>query len=393
MGLAPQLIESPESLKHILAFEGRGLAAPDKLVHLIFRSSDNIRLVYGARNICHFAWEFDVLNTDGLPHECITQNQLHMLTLVDEVWTQCAYSKDVLTRHGVRDVYIVPTPVHFESDRPRLSREESLEALHEVIAVPLALTTWLGQSENIDLAAYGASYLVKHPLLHAGGRVFLIICNPGDMRKNLLNSIEGFLMGSRPSDLLIVKLLIPNEGDYLFGGVYDKLSPLFRGPGCASSDRVLFTLDYLSDAQMAALYALADFYLSAPHCEGYNLPLLEAMAVGTVPVSNRHTAMIDYIDDSNSVIVEHKSYTGLIKGMAGDIARRSYAVAVSDRYQIAKAVQTASTLSPSSYSDRSIASQERVMSGHSEKAIAALLEARLTGLTDLTLKVPQPYRV
>src|SRR6516165_3190336 len=82
MGLAPRLIESPESLKHILAFEGQDLAAPDKLVHLIFRSSDNIRLVYGARNICHFAWEFDVLNNDGLPHEPITQNQLHMLTLV-----------------------------------------------------------------------------------------------------------------------------------------------------------------------------------------------------------------------------------------------------------------------------------------------------------------------
>jgi glycosyltransferase involved in cell wall biosynthesis len=154
---------------------------------------------------------------------------------------------------------------------------------------------------------------------------------------------------------------------------------------------VVFLLDYLSDAQMAALYALADFYLSAPHCEGYNLPLLEAMAIGTVPVSNRHTAMIDYIDDSNSVIVEHKSYTGLIKGMAGDIARRSYAVAVSDRYQIAKAVQRASALSPSSYKDRSIASQERVMRGHSERAIAKLLEARLAGLvTKSDVEVPQP---
>ena len=62
------------------------------------------------------------------------------------------------------------------------------------------------------------------------------------------------------------------------------------------SDRIAFFNAFLSEAQMTALYSLADFYLCTSVAEGQNLPLLEAMAHGTVPVTTANTAMLDYID-------------------------------------------------------------------------------------------------
>ena len=62
---------------------------------------------------------------------------------------------------------------------------------------------------------------------------------------------------------------------------------------------------------MVSLYKSARFYLTAASTEGLNLPLIEAMSFGIVPVSPRHSAMIDYINPCNALIIEHEvEYTG-----------------------------------------------------------------------------------
>ena len=67
---------------------------------------------------------------------------------------------------------------------------------------------------------------------------------------------------------------------------------------------------------MDALYEAADFYLCTSIAEGQNLPMLEAMSFGVVPVSPRHTAMRDYLDNDNSVEVSFRQVENVLPHIA-----------------------------------------------------------------------------
>jgi glycosyltransferase involved in cell wall biosynthesis len=54
---------------------------------------------------------------------------------------------------------------------------------------------------------------------------------------------------------------------------------------------------------VADLYRFSSAYLCSSLAEGQNPPLQEAMAYGVVPVTTRHTAMLDYIREDNAVII------------------------------------------------------------------------------------------
>lgn len=195
------------------------------------------------------------------------------------------------------------------------------------------------------------------------------------------------MLGASGNDILIVKLLVPNKDGFLSDALFDHLTPRVNGPYCAISSNVFFVFEYISDLGMRALYSIADFYLSAPHAEGYNLPLLEAMAHGTVPVSNKSTAMADYINAENAVVINEAAYPGLIPHMAGDIAGTSYDVYVSSRFDIGRAVRLAKELPSSSWEEKSAAARNRVVDCHSEEAIANLAKERLMSLISKQLDV------
>ncbi|MBY0338980.1 MAG: glycosyltransferase [Acetobacteraceae bacterium] len=382
-GMNPRLVQMPESIKHPGAL--LAVAGPDegRVVHVAFRSTENFRLVPDVVNIAYFAWEFDVLKDTNLPHESILQNQVRMLNLADEVWVPSTYSRDSLIRNGVPRVHVVPPPICGSTGSERLSFEDARALLAEVPCVPLTVTTGVGiEPMCIFTEAAISSIGAQSAVADRTGRIFLLICNPGDARKNLLNSIEGFLLGAGPTDLFIVKLLVPNEGDYLVRGIPDRFVQRYFGPAAKYDPRVVFIFDYVSDEQMKALYSIADFYLSVPHCEGSNLPLLEAMACGTVPVSNRNTAMLDYVDGSAAVLVDEERYVGLTR-TAGDVAGRVHAIHASTRFDVGRAVRAARNLTGEAYASMALAARRNVASMFSMAAVDACARARLTALTNV----------
>ena len=56
---------------------------------------------------------------------------------------------------------------------------------------------------------------------------------------------------------------------------------------------------------MTKLLQTANFYLCTSSTEGLNLPMIQAMSNGVVPISTRATAMADYINEKNAIVIEN----------------------------------------------------------------------------------------
>jgi glycosyltransferase involved in cell wall biosynthesis len=100
------------------------------------------------------------------------------------------------------------------------------------------------------------------------------------------------------------------------------------------SDRIWMTSDALTRDQMQSLYDCAGFYVCTSHAEGQNLPMLEAMARGVVPVSVDNTAMANYIRSDNAIVIPSTSglFTRRLARRYGLFGVSTWYVAAEDVY-------------------------------------------------------------
>lgn len=377
-GIAVREIESPEQLKNPLFAEQSGLGT-DEHLHLIFRSTEDIRTIPGAYNVACFAWEFDRLKDDGLPEESVLDDQVRMLRTCQEVWTPCSYTHRLLLAHGIANAHVIPAPI--ASPAP-LRGAAGLGDLGLMQCTPLVTQSSGDEAAFQRLAQTHATLLESQDRLSkalAAKRVFLTVCNPYDKRKNLATEIEGFLMATRDVDdaVLLVKLVTSGIFEQPAGYLFHQMRVIFGNPHCLHEESIVLFSGFLSNAQMARLYSLADFYVCASIAEGQNLPLLEAMAQGCVPVSVRNTAMADYVDEENAVVIEEGRYSGLISGLASDAARSRLDITFSDRYQIADAVTAALALSVEEREIKAQGARDAVSSGFSDDHVFTAISERL----------------
>lgn len=119
-------------------------------------------------------------------------------------------------------------------------------------------------------------------------------------RKNLDGLLRTWLRATTPSDaaVLVLKLgcFTPRAREiarWHFGQVQ-------RATGKALRDAAPVHIidDVLADAEMPRLYATATHYISMSHGEGWDLPMMEAVASGLVPVAPDHSAYRTYLDPS-----------------------------------------------------------------------------------------------
>lgn len=388
-GFETRRIVSPQGLKNPGAVS-RILGAPaDQVVHICFRSLENIRVLPGARNVAHVSWAFEIMKDQGLISEPITANQVHMLTLMDEIWVGCEFTRQVMMRYGLTRTYLAPAPI---ADDRRPSRKPAKDALDRVANTPCAPFLLKGgatREENANLLADRIAPIAQATLgrsLVGGtpGPVFLTILNPGNLNKNLINLIEGFqianaLAGSRAT--LIVKLAVSNQGDFRTTALFDHLTPLLGRQSAYNDGGVVFITDILSEEALDSLFSLSDYYLCASHCESYNRSLLRAMAFGTVPVTTSNTAMSDYISDENAVIIAERRFVSPIRGIDGDIAGRPYRVHYASRFDVAAACSRAMALDATEYRTRSDRAQETALERFGEARVLDLVKGRLIALS------------
>ncbi len=384
--MLPAKLGMPEYYNSARAFADGAIDEMLPTLHLIFRSTEQIRLLKFAVNICCFAWEFDVLKDATLVNEHPFLNQKRMLELCDEVWVPSSYTGRVLERHGLHHSVCIPAPIPMPKRR-RHSREEALIQLGSLSVVPLVYHFLLSPGENRKLAqtrsntllGWIAPWMRKSP----SPVVYLSVLNPEDFRKNLDALIRGFYYFSKahPEAVLVIKVLTSATRFHLLDVVSDVIPHKLESGTVLSSENIVVFNSYLSEAEMGALYDLADFYLCTSVAEGQNLPLLEAMSRGTVPVTTDNTAMQDYVTADNAIVIRDRVIANDTQHLAGTVAGRPFDIHRCEVSDVHEALTRSHALDAATREAMAQCGQATVRERYSHEAIWPRIEARLAGLS------------
>lgn len=312
LGIPFEFISSPEYIANI---KDRSSAKIN--IHIGIYPPDGPRLLKGAYNIFVFAWEFERLQYgyERISNHAFVDSKT-MLSIADEVWGISQFTSSVAVKAGILQVRTVPTPIvqgicnRGRSGLPlRNEIYNAVSRLEHIHWRPLAISSVM--QSVLSKQSSQREQTLRRILIDTyddGPPIFyLTIFNVYDYRKQIKPALEGFIQFSKRHSnvFFLIKLSIAG------GSGIDPNISLFANqiadPAEISaplvSDRIWITTDTLSREDLNVLYDITSFYTSTSHGEGQNLPLLEAMGRGVVPLSVNHTAMADYVFDDNAIIV------------------------------------------------------------------------------------------
>jgi glycosyltransferase involved in cell wall biosynthesis len=155
----------------------------------------------------------------------------------------------------------------------------------------------------------------------------------------------------------------------------------FEGEVTINCDRIILISGYLSDEDLATLYRMSNFYLCGSVAEGQNLPLLEAMSYGVVPVSTAHTAMADYLTEDNSVAIRSRPFAAYRREMAADVTARPYAVGFASQTDIGRALLRACALPQARLRQMRHNARQTIARRFAPAVVAGMIRDRLAAIT------------
>ncbi|MBP2302741.1 tetratricopeptide (TPR) repeat protein [Azospirillum picis] len=140
-------------------------------------------------------------------------------------------------------------------------------------------------------------------------------------RKNIIGLLRVWLRSTAPSDdaVLILKLG-KGGGDAAMRAALGELLRLAEadvGKRLAQAAPINLIDRAMDDAGMTGLYRAATHYWSLSHGEGWDLPMSKAGAMGLTLVAPRHSAYVDYLDDTNAHMIPAKVGPALLPGGGG----------------------------------------------------------------------------
>ncbi|WP_271084269.1 hypothetical protein [Brevundimonas sp. NIBR11] len=392
LGVDHLVIKHPEYISDI---RERSNAAVN--IHLSFYPPERMRLLKGAYNVNCFAWEFDRLRLVG---EVLSAHafadQATMLDLADELWMPSAHGVASVAPALTKPIKVVPAPVLKDLvDAPRQGRvkprdlEKGLRALSDVAWQPLAVLPRI--QPQVNEGSQARQMRLQSVLDTYGSEdrtpIFVTIFNAHDYRKQIKPMLEGFLKFSRshPGAILLCKMTTVDKhatvNEILLREQLIEADTLLPP---MISERVWITRQVLTRPEMNALFDVADHYVCTSHAEGQNLPLIEAMGRGVVPVSVAGTAMDEYISEDTAVVVEteRRPFSPRLTARYGLYGLETYFTSA-DRVQ--RALNRAVDLSDEDYAARSAAAWAMVKSHYG-------LERFKAAFDELTAKLLSPAK-
>ncbi|MCF3627082.1 tetratricopeptide repeat protein [Planktothrix agardhii 1801] len=210
----------------------------------------------GRKNIGYWLWE-----TEELP-----VSQAKSAKGFDEIWTASEYSAVAIRKNVDIPVKVVPCVLDFK-ELTSITSERSEFNL------------------PIDQILFG----------------FFFDQKSGLERKNPRGLIQAFgkAFGNSQNVGLVLKVNSPLPGNY----DYDLLKS--EGTGL----NIIWIEETYDRAKALRLMNCLDVYVSLHRSEGFGLTLAEAMAMGKPVIATNYSANLDFMDDSNSLLVEAEIIT------------------------------------------------------------------------------------
>jgi tetratricopeptide (TPR) repeat protein len=286
-------------------------------VHIGFYPPDGPRFLKGAHNIICIAWEFERLRSraEAKSYHAFS-DAASMLSRAQEVWALSGFGAEAVRRSSniptVRSVAApVPTPRSSgRTRRPSLAHlQKAAVRLDRISWIPLAISP--AMQSTLSGHAEGRRSSLLNRLLEADEDeapvIFLCVFNVHDFRKQMKPMIEAFVRFSQDNAnaylLLKVSCIDSDKLDINTMMFMEQIADPGEMTAPLVTDRILMTTDALSREEMNTLNELASYYICTSHAEGQNLPLIETMGAGVVPLSVDHTAMQDYISMENAIVI------------------------------------------------------------------------------------------
>lgn len=365
----------------------------DSLSHVCVREWNDMRLMPGvALNIAHFSWEGP--SFPEAAQSVFGAGPLPTLRRFDTVLACSQFLADSLANNDVESPIFVPTPIATVQEAALCSTRSPREALIRELAKNGSAVfcpyyhydpTFPGNdwdARHLRLDGNPLSRLLgllssKSELLDGGPALFVSQGNPGDGRKNLVTTMEGFgLYAADVSDAYLIVLAPPMSRQKLTDSMGPEAGERF-GWGWWGSRNVFILPMHLSNQSQLALYGLADFFLNASRAEGQHVPLQEAIQAGCIPVSTRHTAMNEYLDEDASVVIRSEPKPRTLRDPSSGLTY-TQEWWETDPIDIASACDAASKIALGSRPDRRKTSQSRLNS-YTHPAVSELLSTIIQG--------------
>jgi glycosyltransferase involved in cell wall biosynthesis len=169
----------------------------------------------------------------------------------------------------------------------RLTDLSNYSKANELACAPEPLPLPRGRSEGVSE-------------IELDGIVYTSVFNPGDGRKNWIDMISAFCVAfAHTSD---VTLLLKLSHHDISEVVPKMLECMHKGDNFAC--RIVIVHGYLRQEDYECMVDATTYAVNTSHGEGQCLPLMEYMSSGKPAISPRHTAMLDYIDESCAFVVD-----------------------------------------------------------------------------------------
>jgi glycosyltransferase involved in cell wall biosynthesis len=136
--------------------------------------------------------------------------------------------------------------------------------------------------------------------LELEGIVYTSVFNPGDGRKNWVDMISAFCVAF--AHMADATLLLKLSHHDISEVVPKMLECMHKGNNFAG--RIVIVHGYLRQDDYESMVDATTYAVNTSHGEGQCLPLMEYMSSGKPAIAPRHTAMLDYIDESCAFVVD-----------------------------------------------------------------------------------------
>jgi glycosyltransferase involved in cell wall biosynthesis len=290
--------------------------------------------------------DFDMFN---IP----TQNWVSQLNKCDMVWTSCNFSKEIFIKSGVtKQIEVVGHPRNWDLYKKRKTSDKFLmNGKKDSSFKFLSVSQWTPRKGFDDLIIAYLNEFTDKDNVNLILKVY--VANFDDMSK------------------------IKHDIDVIRNGINKQKS---RFP------QISILFKNIPQEEMPLVYNMCDCFILPSKGEGFGLPIIEAMGSEMLCISPDHTAMKDYINEDNAIVLKkwQKEYVNGFGGM--HVYQSPQCWYRCNTFEIGQAMRKAYNLDDKTRRKISKAAREKVTGMYSYGVLGSTMRNIILSRKDLAAK-------